>query len=64
MQTKIKLAVPQDALAVLTLTMTIKEFKELRQQVDDAKWPSWKVNEAIDEAISKAEKEIWGPVDE
>jgi hypothetical protein len=63
MHTRIKLTVPQDAIASLTLTMTIKEFKEFRGQLVD-KWPTWKVGEAIQEAISKAEKEIWGPDDE
>jgi len=48
---------PDKLEAVLTIRMSVAEFKELRGQLDQA-WPSWKIGHAINTIVSDAEKKF------
>lgn len=58
MQASIRLTVPESAQATMTVTMTIKEWKEFRAQLVES-WPSWKIASAISDVINEAEKSCW-----
>jgi hypothetical protein len=64
MKAKIKAQKPDEIEMELTLTMRLKDWKELRSQVQQA-WPSWEVGSAISDLINQAEKHFYPkPTDE
>lgn len=46
--------------ATMKITMTVKEWTELRDQLD-AKWPSWKLSQAITAVISESRRVYYAP---
>lgn len=45
---------PDSVEVSVTLTASLKEFKELREQIGE-KWPGWKVAEILNTAIRRIE---------
>jgi hypothetical protein len=62
MRTHMKLTVPDSVEATMTLTMTIKEWREFSKQLTD-EWPSTRVADAIGSTIDQAEKAVWAHVE-
>ena len=58
MKAKLKLENPDDMIATIKLTMTIREWRELKDQLPD-KYPSWKLGSIIFDVIDKAEKTFY-----
>jgi len=52
------LTVPDDVKATLTLEMTIKEWREFREQLSK-NHPAWEVGSKIRELIERANKEFY-----
>ncbi len=46
---------PDDITCTMKLTMTVKEWTELRDQLTE-QWPSWDLSRAITSVISQARK--------
>lgn len=59
MQTRMRLTVPDEAEATLTLTMSVKDWKALKAQLSQDSWPSCNIFGAIVDIISQAEKTVW-----
>lgn len=55
MQTVLKLVNPDEMLASLTITMTLADWKQFREQLSSS-WPSSDLNREIREVIRKAEQ--------
>jgi hypothetical protein len=51
---------PDDIQATMKITMSIKEWTELRDQLDST-WPSWRLSSAITHVISEARKVYYAP---
>ncbi|MCW5676283.1 MAG: hypothetical protein KIT15_17040 [Xanthobacteraceae bacterium] len=49
-----KIAKPDEMIATISITMKVKDFRELKRQLK-AEWPSWKIGDAIQAVIRKAE---------
>lgn len=49
---------PEDVEVSLTITMTAKQWDELRSQLQD-KWPSWQMSAAITGLLSQVRKIVW-----
>jgi hypothetical protein len=47
---------PDDMRATLSLTMTLGDWKKLREQLSNGTWPSYEVGYAIRDVVDKAEK--------
>lgn len=54
MRTKFEFNKPDDLVATVSVTMSVKEFRELRKQLKN-EWPSWKLGDAIGDVIRQAE---------
>jgi hypothetical protein len=63
MQGKFQIEDPKKIVATLTLTTSIKEWCELRDQLQH-KWPSSDLVYLIDDVLSKAQKIFWADVKE
>ena len=63
MNVNFRLKEPDDMIATLTITGTVKELKELDAQLCD-KHPSYKVSFAIHDAIQKASESFYSVVKE
>lgn len=59
MQTRMRLTVPDQAEATLTLTMSVKDWKIFKAQLAQDSWPSCNVFGAIIDIIDQAEKTVW-----
>ena len=55
MKAVLKIDNPDEVQATVTLTMRLKEWKELSAQLDSS-YPSWKLSEIINGLVSKAER--------
>ncbi len=55
MKSRFMIENPASIEATLKVTMTIKQWTELRDQLTSA-WPSWKFGQAINELLSAALK--------
>lgn len=55
MKTRFMLERPDDCEATLKITMTLKEWDQLRAQLSHA-WPSWKLSSAITDLLTQARK--------
>ena len=53
LRTTVHVERPDDTLVTITLTMTLRDWKEMQQQLDGHVYPSWKVSGAISTAILK-----------
>jgi hypothetical protein len=58
MRTTFKICSPDEIQATLTVTMTVKEWRELRTQLVDS-WPSWQLSRDIGDVIRQAEKTFY-----
>ncbi len=55
MRTKFYLDNPDDMQATMEITMSVKEWKELKEELSD-KYPSWQLSSSIMSLICQAEK--------
>ena len=55
MKARFMIESPDEINATMKITMTVKEWTELRDQLDN-KWPSWKLSSAISDVLSQARK--------
>lgn len=55
---QIKITNPDEIIAAITLTLTLKDWRELRAQLAQ-RWPAWHLSNAIDELIGKAERQFY-----
>jgi hypothetical protein len=55
MRTSIKVENPDDVLMSMTITMTVKQWTELQQQLQNT-WPSWVLSSRITTLIHQARK--------
>lgn len=51
---------PQEIEATLKITMTVKEWEELRDQLQ-GKWPSSRLNAAITSVLTDARRVVYAP---
>lgn len=63
MRVAAKLSVPDDVSMTLTVSMSIKHWREFRKGLR-TQWPDWEIAGAIDSAISQAEKTSWDIVED
>lgn len=55
MRAKFQIERPADVEASMTLTMTIREWEQLRAQLSDA-WPTWDLSRSINDLVRAATK--------
>ena len=53
MKTSFQIERPDEIEATITVTMKLKDWRELNRQMTRA-WPSWKLSEAIDDVVQQA----------
>lgn len=58
MRSTFKLDNPDDMQATMTLTMSVKEWRQLRKQLSDS-WPSWDFSRQIGDLIGAAEAHFY-----
>lgn len=58
MRTKFEFARPDDLTATITMTATIKEWRELVKQLP-RDWPSWNVASQVQQVIAAAEEKFY-----
>ena len=58
MRATLRLTDPDDMDATMTLTMKLKHWKELRDQLAD-RWPAADLTSAISSIVTKAERHFW-----
>jgi len=54
---------PDEVMATVTVSMPIKQWRELRGQLSD-KWPSWDFARVIGDAIRQAEETFYAKTEE
>lgn len=45
--------------ATLSITMKVKDWKALHNQLDGIAWPSWKLHNALTTLVARASKEVF-----
>jgi hypothetical protein len=58
MNVKFQVEKPDDVVATLTITMTLRQWKELRDQLNQS-WPSWKLAAAITDVLYQTTKPFY-----
>lgn len=59
MKTIIRVENPDEAEVTLTITMKLKEWRELREQLA-ARWPSREISKAIGNAVGRLTRHLTG----
>lgn len=55
LEAKFKIEKPDEVVATLSITMSVKEWCELRDQLSD-RYPSWRFSSAINNLVNTANK--------
>jgi hypothetical protein len=55
LKARFRLEDPDAQLATMTLTMPLKEWKELRDKLP-SEWPAWQLSGAINDLVMQAQK--------
>ena len=58
MDVRLKVEKPEDIVYTMTITMTAKNWEELRDQLKTA-WPSSRLGYAINDLLAQARKVYW-----
>lgn len=58
MRVRFEMTKPDDMEATMTITMTVKRWKELRAELPD-KWPAWDLGRAIGDVVRQAEESFY-----
>jgi hypothetical protein len=56
-----KCTAPDDVQLSVTITGTLKQFRELASQIDAHQWPGFNVGMQIKHVIREAERQFYGP---
>lgn len=58
MTTTFKIELPDAVECTMAITMPLRDWKALRDELPPSQHPSWKLREAIGALVSKAQKEF------
>lgn len=58
MKGRMKIESPDEVEVTLTITMTAKQWCEIRDQLAD-KWPSWQLSSMITKTLAQVRRIIW-----
>ena len=62
MKTRLKCENPESIVYTMTITMTAKEWEDLREQLQQ-KWPSSRLSSSITDLLAQARKIYWSEDD-
>ena len=62
MKTRLKCEDPESIVYTMTITMTAKEWEDLREQLQQ-KWPSSRLSSSITDLLAQARKIYWSEDD-
>lgn len=60
MKARFMLECPENAEATMKITMTVKEWEEFRDQLQN-KWPSSRLSSAVTAMLSEARRVVYAP---
>ncbi len=58
MKTALRVTNPDDIVMELTVSMSLKHWKELQQQLP-AGWPAWELSRTINDMVGQANKQFY-----